>query len=289
MSEDISLTNRLSKTQVSASFEKDDLRKLFHLLQERLDNAAELEVARFKKQDQMTNEQYEKAKGILRDGYKLRPTLVGESGQELYGLADEVLSSPNFPDAVKSVYINSAVWLKVRENYATRNAIELFLDFSRPEILNFNLIPSNRTPNNTNFNVQGADATWVNGVFHEIDGFVNGRKAQAPWIHGHTVYDLLLWLFGFPMAFWICFKAARWLPSPEIAGGFLRAALLVYLFLAVLVGFRTLFHYARWVYPIVKYRYPRSAGLRHRALLAVLSLGILTILIYDVAKWALQQ
>ena len=285
---DVNVTNSASKKEFSGSFDKEDLRKLLDLLQERLHAAAELEVSNYKQND-LPEEQFQKNKETLRNGYKLLFSITGANGQRLYGTPQEILSSPNYPETIESVYINSAIALKTRENWVVRNSVEMFLDFSRPAILDFRLMPSGSTPNGSNFTVQGADATWVNGVFRELETFISERTAPALWLHRHTIYDLFLWVLGFPIAFWICFKSSSYLPAAEVAGGFARAALLVYIFLLVSVGFRTLFHYGRWVFPVFEYRSPRNRALANRVLLGAITLGLLTSLIYDVVKWTVTR
>ena len=277
------VTNHLSLNQYSASFDKDELRRLITLLQERLDAAAELEVDNFKKLTQ-TDEEYEKNKNVLRDGYKIRPTLIGFGGLELFGLATDVFDSPNFPENVKSIYINSSINLKAVHGYSVRNYLELFIDFSRPEIFDFNIMPSGSTPNGSNVKVNGADATWVNGVFHEIQSFISEHKAKAPWLHKHTIYDILLLVIGYPIGFWACFKAAPVISIVESGGPFLRAALYVYVFIAVLIGFRAFFHYSRWVFPVVEFRYPKSKFLQHRLFLSALLVALISSFVYDVLK-----
>lgn len=283
MIQEPNVTNRLSLDRYSASFDKDDLRRLFAILQERLDAAAESEISNFKKLNQ-TDEDFEKNKASLRDGYKIRPTLTGFNGLELFGLATEVFDSPNFPETVKSIYINSSINLKAVHNYTVRNYLEIFIDFSRPEIFNFNLMPSGSTPNGSNVKVHGSDATWVNGVFYEIQGFINEHKAKAPWLHRHSIYDILLWLIGYPIGFWACFKATPFIPNVDAVGPFVRAALYVYLFLSVLIGFRALFHYSRWVFPVVEFRHPKSKSLRHRIILGALALSLIGAFLYDILK-----
>ncbi|KKL48448.1 hypothetical protein LCGC14_2325400, partial [marine sediment metagenome] len=65
---------------------------------------------------------------------------------------------------------------------------------------------------------------------------------------------------------------------------FVQNAAYVYVFLASLIFFRLLFHYARWVWPLVEYRSPRNAALKHRVTLGIITLGIVTTLIYDLVK-----
>jgi hypothetical protein len=121
------LTNRLTQEQVSCALTKDDVRKLLSILQERANTAAELEVASFQQLDQ-TEEVFEDNKRLLRDGFRLRITVSGENGQELYGPVDDVFESPNFPESVKSVYINSESYLRGAYNYTPHNAFELRID-----------------------------------------------------------------------------------------------------------------------------------------------------------------
>jgi len=277
------ITTRLRKERVACSFDKSELRKFLAVLQERLDAAAELEIGRFQKNEQ-SDEEYEGSINEIRWGYKLRPTLTGDDGRELYGTVEEVFDSPNFPEVVKSIYINSAIPLEAAYNFHVHNSVEMFIDFSRPAIFDFNVMPGQRTPNETNYKVQGQDATWVNGLFHEMQSFVSSHRSAAPWLHEHSIYDIFLWLLGYPFGFWLCFKASPLLPEGGTAMAFLRAALNVYIFVIALVALRTLFHYARWVFPIAEYRHARSRSLRHRTALAALSIGVFGSVLYDIIK-----
>lgn len=69
------------------------------------------------------------------------------------------------------------------------NKCILNLDFSRPEVFNFTLLPSQETLNQSNFNVQGNDVTWVHGLFHEVEKFISDRPSTFRLLHRHTTYD----------------------------------------------------------------------------------------------------
>ena len=279
------ITNRASLIGISCSFDKDNLRRFLQILQERLNAAAELEVSKFEQGDQ-TKTEYEATKQLLRDGFMVRPTVTGKNGQELYGAINDVFESANFPEEVRSIYVNSELWLKSRHNYVPHNSVELFFDFSRPEIFDFSFMPSQKTPNETNIRVRGADSTWVNGIFHEADAFIKEHRAQAPWLHKHSIYDILLFIFGYPVGFWACFKVSSLLPQAEGSMLFLVAAIYVYVFFITLVFIRTLFHYARWVFPLTEYVHPRSKLIRHRTILGVLILTLVCGVVYDIVKAA---
>jgi hypothetical protein len=102
--------NRLTLQRFSCPLTRPDLRRLCEILQERARTAADHEVANFN-QGQQTTEHYEANKILLSEAFVLRITVTGTNGQELYGTISEVFDSPNFPDEVKSVYVNSSAVL----------------------------------------------------------------------------------------------------------------------------------------------------------------------------------
>jgi hypothetical protein len=281
--------NRLTRDQISCSMSRAELRQFCGILQERAHTAVTHEFEHFKQGSQQSPEQFEADKTLLRQAFELRITVRGSTGQELYGTVAEVFDSPNFPDEVRTLYVNSATVLKALYNYVPRNSFEVLLDFSRPDVFDFTLMPSHRTPNNSNIIVEGFEATWVNGVFHECLTFLDGHAAPLATVHRHSVYDFLLWILGFPLGFWVCFKLAPLInASADMATGFVSAALYVYAFIATLFLFRALFHYARWVFPIMEYQHARSRVIAHRTLLGVLSTGLLISVAYDTLKWVVQ-
>jgi hypothetical protein len=277
------ITIKLKRDRPPCSFDKQELRAFLQILQERLDSAADLEITRFE-QRQQSPEEFEENKNILRQGYKLRPTITGEDGRDLYGLVEDIFDSPNFPGIVKSVYINSAIHLKANYNFIVRNSVEVFIDFSKPSIFDFQIMPGHRTPNETNFKVQGADATWVNGLFYEMQRFIDDHRSIVPWLHEHSIYDIFVWFFGCPIGFWLCYKTSPFIIEGGGAIQFLRAAIYLYIFLMALVGLRALFHYSRWVFPLSEYRHYRSKIFKHRAFLAAISIGLIVAVIYDLIK-----
>lgn len=260
------------------------MHKFCNLLQERSNAAGEIEVQKFNRADQ-TDEQYQKNLKTLRESFELRITVNGINGEELYGPIGEIFSSANFPDNVKSLYLNSEHILKSAHNYYPLNSFEVFLDFSKPAIFDFSLMPNQGTPNEANYQVQGYDATLVNGVFNEITNFIKQRSSTLSTMHNHSIYDLLLWIIGFPIAFWVCFKLSFKIEKVGIdTNTFFMSAVYVYCFVASLFVFRILFHYLRWVCPLVEYRSKGSNIIAHRVVLATLLLGILGTFLADTIK-----
>lgn len=278
------ISTKLTRQIRSFSGGKGDLRKLFKILNERNDSARDIEVANFKQLDQTARE-YEENKQLLFDSFELKITVNGSDGSQLYGSVSEIFESPNFPERVQSVFSSSATVFEVRWNFTPRNQFKLFLDFSKPQLLDFSFLPSQATPNTSVFTLSGYDTTWVHGVFNEVKTFVDNHPARGAWLHKHSVYDLLLYVFGFPLAFWVVYKSSGYVA--RVFGGFsefVKAACYVYVFLTSLIILRLLFHYARWLWPLVDYQTISDKATKHRVVLCTIVIGLITGLIYDLVK-----
>jgi hypothetical protein len=146
------------------------LRRFCEILQERATTAAHHEIESYQ-QGLQTDEQYETNKVRIYQGFNLRVSITGANNQSLFGAISEVFNSPNFPDEVKSIYVYSNLVLKTQYNYVPRNSFEVFLDFSRPAVFDFSIFPSQPTPNGSRIIIEGLEATWANGLFHELQNF----------------------------------------------------------------------------------------------------------------------
>jgi hypothetical protein len=273
----------------SFSIDRAELRKLLELLQERANAAGEIEEKHFDKlrlqAKPQTEEQVEKAKKDLREGFRLFITVSGIDGTELTGNIEDIFDSPNFPDEVKTLFFSTDIPLQ-KYNYYPRNKMTLFLDFERPSVLNFSIMPSQETANASNIEVNGSDATWVNGVFQEFINYVSRHPSTIPWLHRHTVYDVLVWILGLPLGFWICSKISHLIETQLFTySPFLQAALYVYIFLASLILLRVAFHYARWIWPLTEFQSERSTSRKHKAIFGIICSGIGISILYDVLKW----
>lgn len=279
------INNRQKMDVSSLSLDKDALKKFCDILQERSYSAADIEVGLFEKREQ-TDEQYQKNINTLRESFELKVTITGKGGEELWGTIDEVFKSVNFPEEVKSLYVDSESTLRHIHNYYPHNSFNLFLDFSKPKIFDLSLMPSHGTPNGSNIEVKGYDATWVNGVFSELKDFIEKRSSTLSIVHNHSIYDVLLWFLGFPISFWVCYKFSAQIENTFTnANAFVTSALYLYTFVATLFVFRILFHYLRWVCPLVEYRSKDNKMFAHRAVLAILCIGWFGQFIYDISKW----
>ena len=277
------LTTELSEQITACAFSKADLQALCEKLQESSYEAADEEISHYNPIDRPP-EQIRADKESLRLGFELQVAVRGIDDKVVDGTIPVVFNSPRFPDKVKSLYINSELNLRNLYNWFPRNRFELLLDFAKPGF-NLSLSPSGSTPNGSNILVSGRNETWVNGVYHAVMEFVKNRKTRRKFFHRHSVYDLLLACVSLPFAFSIAAKLSGVINS--LFGqhsGILKSAAYVYVFYVLLLLFRILFDYARWIFPIVEYKESTNTAQKHRAILTIIALGILGNFIYDVIK-----
>lgn len=276
-----SVKNRLRKPIDSLLINKEDLKKFIQILQERANAACEIEcnhIESFFKADDL-----EKSKENLRSCSTLKLAVNGIDGEELFGNIEEVFKSPSFPEQIKSVYLNSELLYKAQFNYIPRNQFEIFIDFSKPKVFDFSFQPSDKTPNDSMFSVEGYDNTWVNGVFSEIDKFFNKHSSKFSGIHKNSIYDLVVWVLGIPIGFWSCFKLSD-IINNVFTNEFLKSAFYVYIFFLTLVLLRILFHYFRWLYPKIQYKTKNDLSLIHRGVFFIIIIGLVTAFLYDIIK-----
>ena len=119
----------------SFSADRNELRKLLEVLQERAFSAETIEEQQLEKRPEQTEDHFQQAKHELKEGFELFITLSGVDGRRLTGNISQIFDSPNFPEEVKEVFFDTATPLRSRYNYHPRNKMILFLDFGNKIIL----------------------------------------------------------------------------------------------------------------------------------------------------------
>ncbi|WP_430811604.1 MULTISPECIES: hypothetical protein [unclassified Carboxylicivirga] len=274
--------NKLHKPIESLTINKEDLLKFLNLLQERANAACDIECKHI--ENTIDADKLEKSKEDLKGCSQLKVTVNGIDGEQLFGSIDDVFNSVSFPEQIKSLYLNSELIYESRFNYIPRNRFEVFIDFTKPKVLDFSFLPSEKTPNDSNFTVEGFDNTWVNGVFSEIDKYFEKRSSKFSSIHQNSVYDIIVWTLGLPIGFWACSKIEDWI-NQSFTNDFLSSLSYVYIFFISLMVLRVLFHYSRWLYPKLQFKSNQDLSLIHRGFFYVITTGILGSFLYDIIKY----
>ncbi|MFD0862747.1 hypothetical protein ACFQ1M_11075 [Sungkyunkwania multivorans] len=279
---DTLVKNRFHKPIESLTIGKDDLLKFLKVLQERADSACEIECNHLASMVPPVDK-LEQSIESLKSCALLKLTLTGSDGEELFGSIDEIFDSVSFPEQVKSVYVSSELLYEFKFNHPPRNRFRVLLDFTKPRVLDFSFLPSESTPNDSFFTVEGYDNTWVNGVFNEIDKFFDRRSSTFPRIHKNSFYDFIVWILGIPMSFWSCYKLSNEI-SNLFSNSFLRSAVFIYVFFLSMLTLRVLFHYFRWLYPKIQYKSKNDLSSMHRGIFYAITTGLIVTFLYDVLK-----
>ena len=287
-SKKVFLSNTLSMIVPACSLSKEDIRKIVDKLQAYSNAAFDIETNHLHQTLKEPN-QNDNIDGLIDDlksAFELRLTVTNEDGQELFGTINEVFEHNNFPEQLLRIYIDSSLILKTNLNYFPRNHFQLFINFEKPNLLEFNFLPSQPTPNNSYFKATGFDSTWANGIFNEFRNYINKRRSGSSWIHKQQIYDVILWLFGYPFGFWVCFKMSKVINVlfSEISV-FIESAVYVYVFLISIYLIHFIFRYSRWIWPVLEYKSSEDKALKHRRTFWIIFIGLLTAMVWDCIKY----
>jgi hypothetical protein len=265
----------------------NDLKKLCKMLEEKVGEAAEIEIREFRRPQDMDDEQFEKIKENIRQISKLSIQLFGIKGEQIAGDSLSVFDPDKIPDDIRSLNLNSSFTFRFSTNYDPKNRFEINLDFRKSEILDFSNPSFQPSPNNSSINIVGTNETWVNGVYHSFLSFLKSKKRKRNWLHSKYIYDLYLYLLIFPITFWSIFRVDKYLKLlktdiPTV----LSIAIYIYIFFIILFIFRLLFNYARWIFPLLEFAPDGGTKMgKHRTILSVIFLGVLVSLIWEILKF----
>lgn len=254
---------------------KDDLKKLYRLLAKKADEAAEIELKSLLNLPDKTKEIFEKLKG------KLWVQIWGENNEYISGDHESIFDDQRLPKKILRIHFNGYNGYQIITQARMHNWFELEFDFKKNEIFNFSKVTDPINKNKSYFTTQGDNETWVDGVYQAINSFLKDKKLKRGWLHSDYTYDALLYLLFFPITFRAAYKIGLSLHLSNLTTP-LSVAIYIYLFIIFLYIFRTLFNYAKWVFPVVELENASSAF--HRAILGVITFGIISSAIYDLGK-----
>jgi hypothetical protein len=160
----------------------------------------------------------------------------------------------------------------------------VFLDFSKPPLIDLTNQPSSPTPNNSNFFISAETEGWSTSLRARLNEFVAQRRTVLSWIHRKGAYDALLLVVGLPAALWGSYRFGGFIPAVGQVAPAIEAMLYVYLFLLLISAFRALFSYSRWAFPRIEFDDESSAVIKHRAVLFVILLGVVGSAMWDAIK-----
>jgi len=268
----------------SCSLTNADLKHLYDVLESKIKEAAEYQVANMSRTSLTTIEDFEEHKNIVREAYTISIQIIGEDGETILASSRDVLDAVNLPNRIRSIQFDSSFGFREIFNLNPRNQFSLFLDLSKPIALDTANPTTNPTPNSSNFDVSGEDGNWVIAAHEKTKSFFTEKRTSTEWLHKRNTYDIFLILLGMPISFWLVFRTSEILQSiaPNVSSVF-EVAISVYVFLLWLYIFRFLFSYAKWAWPRVEYSgLGRNLAKAHRGFWKLLAAGLFLSLTYDV-------
>ena len=253
---------------------KNDLKALYSLLEQQVEDALRISLSGIV-DDPNDPASSEDIRNKIRLGHRLSMQITTDDNSTVSQDNISIFEKPDFPDKIKNVYISTHHrFASLFPNFLPRNYLEIFLDFSRSSIaLNFINLPSNPTPNESNFYLNGLDEGWIDSTFNKLEKFFNDRQNNRAFIHKSGVYDFFLYFFFAPLALgWMLKIEKISLPYiQEVKSNFATIFIYGYIIIGFSVLARIIYQYIRWLFPTAEYVSDKKFGpILHRTVLGTI-------------------
>lgn len=250
----------------SVLFSLEGLKAIFVELAEIVREQGEIEISQLTKNADQSEDEFSKIKSDLRENvFKVLSTVNYEDGSSVHSRDPSVLQlSPNGP-FIKSFYISNITPYKNRVGVEPEHMFELFIDLRQPPLFDASRFVSSATDNETNLSIRGTRSGWRAGIEAAVNKHILRKRPVRTFFHGPFVYDLFQMIVGFPLAFYACWLMSDWINSklswtaPVVIGAFY-----IYIALAAIWGYRFLFSYTKWAFPLVEISDQATRPAAHR-------------------------
>jgi len=261
----------------------DDLKKIYQILEDRQKEVRQRVVDLQVQQQNETPEIFEDRKRRVYEAYVTSVTINATDGQAITGHSEDIFTNPNVPEQITSILYSTASVPQALLGLLPIDRATVFLDFTRPPLLNFRALPTLATPNESNFEVTGSTEAWVTALYTRLSKMFSDRRAPFEWLHRPGIYDVLLAIFGIPFALWVDYHVEKIINHKDWASIF-STAVYVYFFILALNLFRVLFSYTRWLFPKIEFSDQTSSPVKHRVVWGALVVGVMAAMIWDIIK-----
>lgn len=276
-----------SKALPNFTLSKADLIDLCKLAQTQLDECLRLTIESIKWNE--LDLDHQQLSDNLRRAFTLQIRITADDGSAISLDNLSLFGKPDFPEKIRYVYLSHHHHFQDIFNFPPRNYLSILLDFSKPSLaLNFFNLPSNPTPNESNFELNGIDETWIDSTFLKIERFFREHKSRRSFLHKSGIYDIFLYLLFVPFSvIWLILiekSISRYVT--ELDSVFLKIFIYIYILLIFGQIARLIFQYMRWIFPLTEYRAGRTIGPKaHRAFLSSILLIFVGPLALEVIKF----
>jgi hypothetical protein len=245
---------------------------------------ADIEIVKVVRSPNQTDDQFDEFKKNARGkAFRITVTINGRGGESLFGDDIGIFQSANRPEQIDLVYFTNITGYQSFANVKPVNSFELNLDFSKPALLDVNTPISSPTRNLSRLTIKGDRDSWVGSISDVVLSVIERRRTGVNWLHRGFIYDLGLWALGFPFGMYLCWKASPFISRyVETTHGFLSGAAYVYIVILAANAYRILFGYTKWAFPVVELVDNRDAAGRHRSIWALIVVGLLVDVVWEV-------
>ena len=253
----------------------ETLKRLYRALSTGADEAARLEHARLVRPPRPPLPELDDLAPV-RQLYAVTLMARGSNGEQVLTLDPRVLEPGILPKPLRSIEFEIGLnYRLLTRGTEAPNRARVVLDFSRPPIFEFSNPSGQPTPNASVISVYGSDSIWVSGVYEKLTSTLREGRVRTGWLHSAYIYDALLFLVGFPLAFaGAATLTERIVPIPHDTPVSYRFVFLLFCILAALALFRLAFSFVRWLLPYVELAsMPQPIHRRLRVLFATFVLG----------------
>lgn len=253
-----------------------NIQHLYRELQKINSEFGKSKVANLHRDYGLSDEEWERKKGhLLDDAFRLTTTVTGDRDQHIYGEDETIFQSTDLTLPIKSIYFTNITAYKRHANgQIPQNAIEVTLDFGKPDLTDASLVVSEPTPNNSRVLIRAQDISFFRAARQIVDTKLANHRSRFGFLHVNFAYDFGLWLLALPS---ILLLATYYMDVLFPIGGTYssyRWAFFVYVSGLGLLGYRFLNSYAKWAFPVNVLAENKDRAWRHRLILGGASLWI---------------
>ncbi|WP_243369346.1 hypothetical protein [Microvirga solisilvae] len=266
-------------------FDVDTLRRLYRNLSRVLAEHADSIVKGLSKPDDETQEEWEVRKQrFRREAFRVTVSVISDDGANHFGDDISIFDALNMPRVVKTVFYTNNTAYKALVGTDVPDKFDILIDFSKPPLLDWSNLLSAPTPNNSNVSVSSFNSMFKNTILSEVISSLSAKRKLSSAFHQAFIYDAFLYFAAVPYAFYLTSKLSNsaWIKTYPIEW---RVPLYVYAFLLIASGYRFLFSYFKWAFPINTLKGNDDASSKHRGFFTFIVAALLGAAVYDAAKW----
>jgi len=218
----------------------------------------------------------------ISQAFRIAVTIVGDTGEEIFGYGPMVFEDPELPEVINTIFISNEAPHQTISGRKPNNRFSLHFDFSTPPLLDPVRPVSQPTLNASNLFIEGEQDEWVKLVQEAVMEVLRKRSNRRGIIHVAFMYDIVLAVVIFPLSLYVAWRASSLVEVVfDSMGPLVKSAAYLYIVFMILWVYRILFGYTKWAFPSVELKHSESKSAFHRKAWYVISLSIAATALYD--------